>query len=68
MAVWRTATGRRCRPKEFTDYLLRVVVPDIRAFDSVYQRLIRGTKLSDISSSFAMAQIKFTTALPLDYA
>ncbi|GAA4430447.1 Lrp/AsnC family transcriptional regulator [Acidovorax lacteus] len=50
------------------DYLLRVVVPDIQAYDSVYQRLIRGVDLSDVSSSFAMEEIKFTTAVPLDYA
>lgn len=51
-----------------TDYLLRVVVPDIKAFDMVYKRLIRDVELSDVSSSFAMEQIKYTTALPLDYA
>lgn len=51
-----------------TDYLLRVVVPDIKAFDSVYKRLIRDIELSDVSSSFAMEQIKYTTKLPLDYA
>ncbi|MOA42708.1 Leucine-responsive regulatory protein [compost metagenome] len=51
-----------------TDYLLRVVVPDIKAFDSVYKRLIRDIELSDVSSSFAMEQIKYTTSLPLDYA
>lgn len=51
-----------------TDYLLRVVVPDIKAYDGVYQRLIRDIELSDVSSSFAMEQIKYTTALPLDYA
>ncbi|KQP50114.1 Lrp/AsnC family transcriptional regulator [Pseudorhodoferax sp. Leaf274] len=50
------------------DYLLRVVVPDIKGYDAVYQRLIREVELSDVSSSFAMEQIKFTTALPLDYA
>jgi Lrp/AsnC family transcriptional regulator len=50
------------------DYLLRVVVPNIAAYDSVYKRLTRGTELSDVSSSFAMEEIKFTTALPLDYA
>jgi Lrp/AsnC family transcriptional regulator len=50
------------------DYLLRVVVPDISAYDSVYKRLTRGTDLADVSSSFAMEEIKFTTALPLDYA
>jgi Lrp/AsnC family transcriptional regulator len=50
------------------DYLLRIVVPNIGAYDGVYKRLIRGADLSDVSSSFAMEQIKFTTALPLDYA
>jgi Lrp/AsnC family transcriptional regulator len=49
------------------DYLLRVVVPDIAAFDQVYQRLIKQVELFDVSSSFAMEEIKFTTALPLDY-
>ena len=50
------------------DYLLRVVVPDIAAYDGVYKRLIGSVQLSDVSSSFAMEEIKFTTALPLDYA
>jgi Lrp/AsnC family transcriptional regulator len=50
------------------DYLLRVVVPDIKGYDAVYQRLIREVELSDVSSSFAMEQIKYTTSLPLDYA
>lgn len=51
-----------------TDYLLRVVVPDIAAYDRVYKRLINGADLGDVSSSFAMEQIKYTTKLPLDYA
>jgi len=51
-----------------TDYLLRVVVPDIAAYDRVYKKLIQGAELADVSSSFAMEQIKYTTALPLDYA
>ena len=50
------------------DYLLRVVVPDIAAYDVVYKRLIARFSLSDVSSSFAMEEIKYTTALPLDYA
>lgn len=49
------------------DYLLRVVVPDIAAYDAVYKRLIRVAELNDVSSSFAMEQMKYTTALPLDY-
>lgn len=50
------------------DYLLRVVVPDIARYDAVYKRLIRVADLMDVSSSFAMEQMKYTTALPLDYA
>ena len=50
------------------DYLLRVVVPDIEAYDRFYRRLIARIEISDVSSSFAMEQIKSTTALPLDYA
>ena len=50
-----------------TDYLLRIVVPDIAGYDAVYKRLIQAAELSDVSSSFAMERIKFTTALPLKY-
>ncbi len=49
------------------DYLLRVVIPDIAAYDAFYKRLIADIELDDVSSSFAMEQIKYTTALPLDY-
>jgi Lrp/AsnC family transcriptional regulator len=51
-----------------TDYLLKVVVPDIAAYDRVYKRLINGTELADVSSSFAMEEIKCTSKLPLEYA
>ncbi|MCY7304809.1 MAG: Lrp/AsnC family transcriptional regulator [Rhodoferax sp.] len=50
------------------DYLMRVVVPDIAGYDAVYKRLIGLVELSDVSSSFAMERIKYTTALPVDYA
>ncbi len=50
------------------DYLLRVVVPDIEQYDIFYKKLISSIELSDVSSSFAMEQIKFTTELPLEYA
>lgn len=49
------------------DYLLRIVVPDIASYDAVYKRLIKAAELSDVSSSFAMERIKYTTALPVDY-
>ena len=47
------------------DYLLRVVVPDMAAYDRFYKDLIAEVKLTDVSSSFAMEEIKYTTALPL---
>jgi|SRR5688572_22772207 Lrp/AsnC family transcriptional regulator len=50
------------------DYLLRVTVPDIESYDRFYKKLIERISLSDVSSSFAMEQIKYTTALPLSYA
>ena len=50
------------------DYLMRVVVPDIGAYDAFYKRLIGKINLTDVSSAFAMGQIKYTTALPLDFA
>jgi Lrp/AsnC family transcriptional regulator len=50
------------------DYLLRVVVPDVGTYDAVYKKLIRVADLHDVSSSFAMEQIKYTTALPVEYA
>jgi Lrp/AsnC family transcriptional regulator len=50
------------------DYLLKIVVPDIDTYDSVYKRLIRSANLSDVSSSFAMEEIKHTTAVPVGYA
>ena len=49
------------------DYLLRVVVPDIAAYDAFYKRLIARIEIRDVSSAFAMEQIKYTTELPLDY-
>ena len=49
------------------DYLMRVMVPDLAAFDSFYKRLVEQVELADVSSSFAMERIKYTTELPLTY-
>lgn len=49
------------------DYLLRVVVPDIESYDAFYKRLISKIDIADVSSAFAMEQIKYTTTLPLQY-
>jgi Lrp/AsnC family transcriptional regulator len=47
------------------DYLLRVVVSSIEAYDAFYKKLIDRIELSNVTSSFAMEQIKYTTALPI---
>lgn len=49
------------------DYLLRIVVPDVEAYDGVYKRLINRLEFADISSAIAMEEMKFTTAVPTDY-
>ncbi|MGI9357271.1 MAG: Lrp/AsnC family transcriptional regulator [Rhizobiaceae bacterium] len=47
------------------DYVLRVAVADVKAYDAFYQRLTRKLRLNDISASFVMEEIKDTTALPI---
>lgn len=47
------------------DYLLRVVVRDIAAYDDFYKRFIEVTSLSDVTSNFAMEEIKNSTELYL---
>jgi len=47
------------------DYLLRVIVKDIAAYDAFYKRFIEATNLTDVTSSFAMEEIKCSTELPL---
>ena len=48
------------------DYLLRIVARDIQGYDSVYKRLIQACELHDVSASFAMERIKYSTALPIE--
>ncbi|MEO1067201.1 MAG: Lrp/AsnC family transcriptional regulator [Pseudomonadota bacterium] len=60
LGVYRTAGD--------LDYLIHARVPDVPAYDALYQRLIRKIKLADVSASFVMQEIKETTALPLTYA
>ena len=47
------------------DYLIKLQVADIDAYDRVYKTLIRSIRLTDLSGSFAMEAIKQTTAIPL---
>lgn len=47
------------------DYLLKIVLPEISAYDEVYKRLIAVAPLADVSAAFAMEAIKNTTELPV---
>lgn len=47
------------------DYLLRVIVADMAAYDAFYKRLIALAPLKNVTSRFSMERIKSTTALPL---
>ena len=49
------------------DYLIRLALPDIEAYDAFYKRLIARVELSDVTSMFAMEEIKSTTRVPLSY-
>lgn len=49
------------------DYLLRIVVPDVEAYDVLYQRLIKRLEFSNLSASIAMEEMKYTTAVPTIY-
>ncbi len=50
------------------DFMLRVVVPDIERFDEFYRKFVARIDVRDLRSSFAMEQVKFTTAMPLKFA
>jgi len=47
------------------DYLLRIIVRDIAAYDDFYKRFIEATSLTDVTSNFAMEEIKNSTEIYL---
>ncbi|TAH66425.1 MAG: Lrp/AsnC family transcriptional regulator [Rhodopseudomonas palustris] len=47
------------------DYMLRVVVADMRSYDIFYKKLISAVPLKNVTSRFAMEKIKSVTALPV---
>ena len=48
------------------DYLLRVAVPDVDAYEHFLRdKLTRLEGVASVKSSFALKQVKYTTALPL---
>lgn len=47
------------------DYLIRARVADVKAYDRLYQDLVRRVEIADVSASFVMEEIKETTELPV---
>lgn len=50
------------------DYLLRLIVPNVEAYDAVYKQLIARLDFTDVTSFIAMEEMKFTTKVPTHYA
>ena len=48
------------------DYLLRIAVPDMAAYDALYKRLTDAVPIKNVTSHFAMERMKYTTAYPVD--
>lgn len=49
------------------DYLIRAYVPDIEAYDALYKKIIAKLPIADITSMFAMEEIKSTSEVPLQF-
>ncbi len=48
------------------DYMMKVQVKDMKCFDDFYKRLVNSIDgISNVTSTFAMEPLKYTTALPL---
>lgn len=48
------------------DYLLKVVVPDMAAYDALYLDLTDQLPCRNVTSKFSMERMKATTVLPID--
>jgi Lrp/AsnC family transcriptional regulator, leucine-responsive regulatory protein len=75
LEIFETAIQRRPEVMECylmtgdADYLLRVVVADVQAFERfILDELTQIPGIANIQSSFALKQVKYQTALPLSAA
>lgn len=50
------------------DYILKVRVPNARAYDTFYQALIAEVKIFNVTALLSMEEIKSTTVLPIPAA
>jgi len=50
------------------DYILKLVLPRVEAYDDIYKTLVERVEFFDISASVSMETLKATTAVPTSYA
>lgn len=48
------------------DYLLKVIVPDMQAYDAFYLDLTHRLPCRNVTSKFSMERMKATTTMPID--
>ena len=49
------------------DYMMKVLVKDMQCFDTFYKKLVNSVEgISNVTSTFAMEPLKYTTALPIE--
>lgn len=60
LEVYRTAGD--------ADYMMKVALPDMRAFDAFCARLSARVELRSVAAQFALEKVKLTTAYPMEMA
>ncbi|MEM7696332.1 MAG: Lrp/AsnC family transcriptional regulator [Pseudomonadota bacterium] len=50
------------------DYLLKVMVPSIEAYDAVYKKLTESVDITEVTSMISMETIRDSRQLPVTYA
>lgn len=50
------------------DYILKIVLPDVEHYDTIYKRLVDRVELFDLSAYISMEIVKSQTAVPTRYA
>ncbi|MEQ8347371.1 MAG: Lrp/AsnC family transcriptional regulator [Sneathiellaceae bacterium] len=49
------------------DYLLKIVLPDVEHWDTIYKRLVNRVNFFDVSAYISMEELKATSVIPTDY-
>ncbi len=50
------------------DYILKIVLPNVEHYDTIYKRLVSRVSLADMSAFISMETVKSSTAVPTRYA